>query len=116
MPKKLAGLLLGIAVLWALNPSAERHGERFAEGFRAEHPVLTLFGADRVAPTLLTYRSYGVLSAGWVGDELVTFGAVGMVHVRGVEMERLGEEAARQGREGVRSFLEGARAGVEARE
>lgn len=116
MMKKLLVFLAVLGLLSFLNPSEVRHRERFAEGFRAEHPVLTLFGADRVAPTLLAYRSYGVASAGWVGDELVTVGALGMVHVRRLDMERLGEEAGRQGKQGVREFLEGVREGVEARE
>lgn len=116
MLKKLAGLVLGLGLLWAVNPSEGRHRDHFAEAFRADHPVLSLFGADRVVPTLLSYRSYGVASAGWVGDELVTVGAVGMVHVRGLDMERLGQEAGRQGKEGVRSFLDGLREGAEARE
>lgn len=111
--KKLLALAAVLGLLVLLNPSEARHRERFAEAFRADHPVLTLFGADRVAPSLLAYRSYGIVSVGRVGEHVVTVGALGRVRVRELDMEKLGREAATQGKEGVKEFLEGAREGAE---
>jgi hypothetical protein len=120
MLKKALALVAAAGVLALLNPSEARHREGFAAAFRAEHPVLTLFGADRVAPTLLTYRSYGVVSVGRVGEHVVTVGGAGMVHVRELDMEALGEEAGAQGKRGVKEFLDGlgdgGRTGTEAGE
>lgn len=112
--KKPLAVLAALGLLAALNPSEARHRERFAEAFRAGHPVLTLFGADRVAPSLLARRSYGVASVGRVGDHVATVGVLGMVHVRELDMETLGEEAGARGRQGVKEFLDGVREGVEA--
>jgi hypothetical protein len=106
---KPAALLAALGLAWLLNPSEERHRARFAEDFRADHPVLTLFGADRVAPSLLTYRSYGFVSAGRVGERVATVGGLGMVHVRELDLERLGDEAQAQGRGAVKEFLDGLR-------
>lgn len=114
--KKLLALaaLAALGLLFALNPSQEEHRERFGQAFRADHPVLSLFGADRVAPSLLSYRSYGVASVGRVGDRVVTVGVLGAVRVRELDMEKLGQEAGAQGKQGVKEFLDGVRAGVEA--
>ncbi|HEV2734037.1 MAG TPA: hypothetical protein VGV85_04325 [Longimicrobiaceae bacterium] len=60
--KKLLAFAAVLGLLALLNPSEARHREGFAEAFRTDHPVLSLFGADRVAPSLLTRSSYGVLS------------------------------------------------------
>ncbi|HEX2092688.1 MAG TPA: hypothetical protein VHG28_09815 [Longimicrobiaceae bacterium] len=95
--KKLVALAAVLLVLAFLNPSEAEHRARFAETFRADHPVLSLFGADRLAPVLLTYRSYGIASVGWVGDEVVTVGVLGRVRVREVDMEKLAREAAEKG-------------------
>ncbi|MET0399289.1 MAG: hypothetical protein ABW277_21040 [Longimicrobiaceae bacterium] len=110
--KKLLALAAVLGLLVLLNPSEARHRERFAEGFRADHPVLTLFGADRVAPSLLAYRSYGIVSVGRVGEHVVTVGALGTVRVRELDMEKLGREAAAQGKQDVKEFLDGAREGA----
>lgn len=110
--KKLLAAAAVLGLLALLNPSEDRHRERFAEAFRADHPVLTLFGADRVAPSLLAYRSYGLVSVGRVGDHVVTVGGVGMVRVRELDMEKLGQEAGAQGKQGVKEFLDGAREGA----
>lgn len=114
--KKLLALavLVALGLLFVLNPSEETHRERFGEAFRADHPVLSLFGADRVAPSLLSYRSYGVASVGRVGDHVVTVGVLGMVRVRELDMEKLGQEAGAQGKQGVKEFLDGVRESVEA--
>ncbi|HEX7243245.1 MAG TPA: hypothetical protein VF263_23380 [Longimicrobiaceae bacterium] len=93
--KKLLALAAALAALFFLNPSESDHRARFAESFRAGHPVLSFFGADRVAPVLLTYRSYGVLSVGRVGEQVVTVGAGGYVRVRDLDLERLVEDASR---------------------
>lgn len=111
--KKLLALAATLGLLALLNPSEARHRESFAEAFRADHPVLTLFGADRVAPSLLTRSSYGVLSVGRVGDDVATVGVLGMVRVRELDMEKLGREAGAQGKQGVKDFLDGVREGVE---
>ncbi|HEX8276981.1 MAG TPA: hypothetical protein VF615_30345 [Longimicrobiaceae bacterium] len=113
--KKLLALALAVALglLLALNPSEAEHRARFGAAFRADHPVLSLFGADRVAPSLLAYRSYGVASVGRVGDRVATVGVLGTVRVRELDMEKLGEEAGAQGKQGVKEFLDGVRAGVE---
>ena len=111
--KLLAGLA-GLGLLVVLNPSEERHRERFGEAFRAGHPVLSLFGGGRVAPSLLAYRSYGIVSVGRVGDRVATVGALGTVRVRELDLETLGEAAGAQGRQGVKEFLDGLREGVEA--
>ena len=111
--KKLLAAVAVLALLALLNPSEARHRERFAEAFRTDHPVLTLFGADRVAPSLLAVRSYGVASVGRVGEHVVTVGVLGMVRVRELDMEKLGREAGAQGKQEVKEFLDGARAGVE---
>ncbi len=112
--KKMLAFLAVLGVVALLNPSETRHREEFTRAFQADHPVLSLFGADRVVPTLLTYRSYGVVSVGKVGERVATVGAVGKVHVRELDMEKMGEEAGAQGKERVRSFLDGLREGVAA--
>jgi hypothetical protein len=114
--KKLLAFAAVLGLLALLNPSEARHREGFAEAFRTDHPVLTLFGADRVAPSLLTRSSYGVLSVGRVGEHVATVGVLGMVHVRELDMEKLGREAGAQGKQGVKEFLDGVRAGVEAQD
>lgn len=113
--KKLLAVAAVLGLLALLNPSEARHRDGFAAAFRTEHPVLTLFGADRVAPSLLTYSSYGVLSVGRVGEQVATVGALGMVRVRELDMEKLGQEAGAQGKQGVKEFLDGVRAGAEGR-
>ncbi len=113
--KKLLAIAAVLGLPALLNPSEERHREGFAEAFRADHPVLTLFGADRVAPSLLTRRSYGVLSVGRVGEHVATVGALGVVRVRELDMEKLGREAGAQGKQGVKEFLDGVREGAEGR-
>ncbi|HEV2146178.1 MAG TPA: hypothetical protein VGR37_02045 [Longimicrobiaceae bacterium] len=116
MIKKLLAFAAVLGLLFLLNPSEPRHRERFAEGFRADHPVLSLFGADRVVPSLLSYRSYGVVSVGRVGERLATVGVLGMVHVRELELERLGEAAQAQGKGAVKGFLDGLGAEMRARQ
>jgi hypothetical protein len=114
--KKLLALAAVLGLLFVLNPSEEKHRERFGEAFRADHPVLSLFGADRVAPSLISYRSYGVASVGRVGDHVATVGVLGHVRVRELDMEKLGQEAGAQGKQGVREFLDGVRESVQAEE
>lgn len=111
--KKLLATAAVLGLLALLNPSEARHREGFADAFRADHPVLTLFGADRVAPSLLAYRSYGIASVGMVGDNVATVGVLGMVRVRELDMEKLGQEAGAQGKQGVRDFLDGVREGAQ---
>lgn len=114
--KKLLAVLAVLGLLVLLNPSDEKHRERFGAEFRTDHPVLSLFGADRVAPSLLAYRSYGVASVGRVGGQVVTVGVLGTVRVRELDMEKLGREAGAQGKQRVKEFLDGVREGAEAKQ
>ncbi len=114
--KKLLALAVvaALGLLFALNPSEAEHREGFGAALRADHPVLSLFGARRVAPSLLSVRSYGVASVGRVGGQVVTVGVLGTVRVRELDMKELGREAGAQGKQGVREFLDGVQEGVEA--
>ena len=74
--------------------------------------MLTLFGADRVAPSLLAYRSYGMVSVGRWGSTWHRRRAGDGARARAGH-GKARREAGAQGKQGVKEFLDGVREGVE---
>jgi hypothetical protein len=89
--KKPFLLIALVAVAFFTNPSFERHRSSFDEAFRADHPLLGLFGGGALASQALTYHNYVLFSTADFGHKNVSVGALGFVHVR---TARLGDMAA----------------------
>lgn len=72
--------VLAIIALAALsNPPKQRHDKVIREQVRKSHPVLSLFGGGRLASWVAGYHSVGIASYTTIDNEVVTFGAFGIV-------------------------------------
>lgn len=74
-----------VGAAMALNPSPERHRERIKEVVAERSQLAGLLGLGSVAAFASTYHSLGVASYTTVGERTVSVGALGFVHVLGLQ-------------------------------
>lgn len=82
MKRYVIGLAAALIVLFVTNPSHEKHQARFAEHVGDASPLLGELGLGRLGSLLVSYESYGVMSVGRVGDDVVSVGVLGQVFMR----------------------------------
>jgi hypothetical protein len=85
MRKALVSLvvLAGLVVLAVVtNPSPEKHRAEIRETTAHRSPVAGVFGIGALTAFVSTYHPLGVASYTTVDDQIVSFGAFGMVFVK----------------------------------
>jgi hypothetical protein len=75
----VAGLLL---LAFLLNPSPERHRDRIRQAVGARSPIAAVLGLGSLAAFASSYHDLGLASYTTAGDQVLSVGAFGYVHVR----------------------------------
>lgn len=82
MKRAIVAIAAVLLLLYATNPSLERHQDEFNDFVGAKSGLVAGLGLGRLGAMMLRYESYGVASVSRMGDEVVGIGVLGMVFIQ----------------------------------
>lgn len=83
--KKLTSIIVFLIVLvaaMALNPSETKHRSAIRDAVAERSPIAGMLGLGALKAMTVEYHSYGIVSYTSSDDDVISIGALGMVHVR----------------------------------
>ena len=82
MKRAVVAIAAVLILMYATNPSLERHQDEFNEFVGEQSGLVAGLGLGRLGAMMLRYDSYGIASVTRMGDEVVGFGVLGMVFIQ----------------------------------
>ncbi|MDE2600221.1 MAG: hypothetical protein KGL40_11430 [Rhodocyclaceae bacterium] len=78
----IIAVLLALVVAMALNPSDAKHRSAIRDAVAQRSPIAGMLGIGSLKAMTVEYHSFGVVSYTSVDENVISVGALGMVHVR----------------------------------